>query len=293
MLPTIEDSRETLPTLSAGLSIFNAGAVAVFAYPLCANLSIHHLLVFMAIGAFIGLVIGLHFKFRSACGSTSAIFRLFYFLIAMEVIFGGGGAGLALKIAGHPNLCWIAFYTNSLIILLSLLAGAVREARKFELWGDVGGTDKSDRWKLELEKYIDYTKHQVHPAVIDASPSSKKKSSLKSSFWIVAIGGANIPLLFDIYGGGRNNVMFFAAPLMTAVFVYINIKSFGPGGLRLWLLRKLEKAAGCRFINADYEQIQALRRTFFLSRWLMKDYAAPQPVTSVQKMTKQPKRRRK
>jgi hypothetical protein len=62
--------------------------------------------------------------------------------------------------------------------------------------------------------------------------------------------------------------------MFIAVFSYMNVKVVGPKIACLYLLRKYEKQTGRRFVNADYEKIQDLRRRFFLSRWLMKDYRA-------------------
>lgn len=61
----------------------------------------------------------------------------------------------------------------------------------------------------------------------------------------------------------------------------LNLKQFGPAFLRLLLVRRLEKEAGRPFVNADYEQIQELRRTFFLSRWLMRDYVEKKESASI------------
>jgi hypothetical protein len=105
--------------------------------------------------------------------------------------------------------------------------------------------------------------------------------------------GVNIPLLFQIYGGGRNNAIFLAVPLMTVTFTYINLKIFGPGLTRIFLLRKIEKEQGYRFQNADYEKIQELRRGFFLSRWLMKDYRPPINTTPNAKSNKQSTKKQK
>ncbi len=102
--------------------------------------------------------------------------------------------------------------------------------------------------------------------------STGETSNSAAAIWSTAAMGANIPILFQIYTGARNNVIFLAVPLIIGVFAYLSIKTLGPKIACLWLLRKYEKQTGRCFVNADYEKIQELRRTFFLSRWLMKDY---------------------
>lgn len=82
----------------------------------------------------------------------------------------------------------------------------------------------------------------------------------------------NVPLLFQIYTGSKNNAIFLAVPLLVGAFAYLSLKVLGPKIANLYVLRQYEKQTSRRFVNADYEKIQELRRTFFLSRWLMKDY---------------------
>lgn len=82
----------------------------------------------------------------------------------------------------------------------------------------------------------------------------------------------NIPLFFDIYFGSRNNLIFIVMPVMIGMFAYFGFKIIGPRIAKLCVLRQYEKQTGRCFVNTDYEKIQELRRTFFLSRWLMKDY---------------------
>jgi len=89
---------------------------------------------------------------------------------------------------------------------------------------------------------------------------------------ISCVGVANIPLAFEIYGGGRAHAIYFVAPFYVGLWVYINMKTVGPGLMRLLLVRRLEKEKGIRLANADLEEIQALRRGFFMARFFMRDY---------------------
>ena len=233
----------------------------------------------MFVIAGIGFVAGMYLTFRSECGIASGLFRLLYGLFVMEIMFGGGGAALAMHIASRLDLSWWAFYTNCIIAMLSLFVGMYREADTLELWV------KDVAWRSKLKKYIDYSSQQLDPTVTATSLSPRRNSHAQFPFWPIAIVSINLPLLFEAYVGGRNNAVFLAVPVLTSVFAYINLKHCGPGLVRLLLLRKLEKEAGFRFVNADYEQIQELRRTFFLARWFMKDYVKKKsvPIPSARK----------
>lgn len=272
MLLSIEIARSVLPKLPLVVSGNNAMVLAIFLFPLFPGAAYtHYILTTMAVAAGIGLVAGTHLTFRSSFDSIHGLWYLFYVLLTMEFLFSGGCSALALATVGQANLGWLAVCTNGFVLLLTLLGGMYREAKRLELWGNA-----PYHWKKKLVKYIDYSHHQVSPLLTSDFPLMAKGQVVKSPFWIAAVGSANIPLLFEIYGGGRANAIFFAAPAMTGVMAYLNLTSLGPGLVRLLLLRKLEKTAGRRFINADLEQIQELRRSFFLARWLMKDFAPMQ-----------------
>lgn len=287
MLLSIDNARKTLPNSWLTMTACNVMATGLFVVPLFTDLSASVILTLMAIAAFIGMFMGIQLKFRSEGGTSSAFSRLFYFLITVEFLAAGGGAAAAVGIAGRPDLGWFAFFTNCFVSVLLLLGGMYRDAQTLG-WLR---SEIPDRWKSELGKYIDYSTHRISPSLTCQSTSHQGQRTL-SLFWITAIGIANIPLLFELYGGGRDNSIFIAVPMIMIGLAYLNLKNFGPGFVRLLLLRKLEKEIDRRFVNADLEQIQELRRTFFLSRWLMKDYCSSQSGITNQRVPARQKRRR-
>lgn len=161
----------------------------------------------------------------------------------------------------------MAFGVNTFCIAASVLGGMYREALRLEL----RKKGSPPPWKAKLAEYVDYSKHRIIPNKTN-SIRTDGDSWTRYGPLIIMAGPANFSLFFEYFGGGRNNGIFLVAPLLAGVFSYLNLKKFGPAFLRLLLVRSLEKEAGRPFVNADYEQIQELRRTFFLSRWLMKDY---------------------
>ena len=172
---------------------------------------------------------------------------------------------------GRPDLVWLAFLAYAFCVLLSVSVGMHTEAQRIG-WK---GPQRSSMgwWREELDRHIDYAARRVSPSLTAQKPP---RFPIKHPALILG-AGVNIPLLFELYGGGRNNAVFLAALLATPAVMYMNVKTLGPTLLRLLLLSKLETEVGYRFQNADYEQIQELRRGFFLARWLMKDYKPPRP----------------
>ncbi|HPL97966.1 MAG: hypothetical protein WAP08_08505 [Smithellaceae bacterium] len=249
-----------------GLNVF---AIALFFVVMCCESPKHIpseiLLPALCLAAVAGIALGLYLSYRAEFSSLYAIFISPYYVGVLPILMGGSIAAFAFLLAGRPDVRWFAFNTNAFCMLLTIAMGMLLEARA------LGLLEGRNRWREEIDKYIDYSKSQVQPELT----TKPHAVSIKDTFWIAAVGITNIPLLFELYGGGRANAIFLAAPLSIITFSYLNIKTFGPALVRILLLRKIEKEVGYRFQNADYEQIQELRRGFFLSRWLMKDYRPP------------------
>jgi hypothetical protein len=280
MLPTIDSSRAVLaktPLIFGGLSMMT---VVFFMIVVHRETPIPSLLYPIAFAGLIGISMGMYMKYRSAMATTHNCFAIPYFLLIMEIIVGSACMALAAEIADRLDMKWLLVVTNCLFILATLATGAYREAKA------LGVLDKNSAsgWRVKLGKYIDQKKYTIQPQ-LDAKAAQGGNGSMLIMFLSV-----NIPLLFELYSGSRNNAIFLAVPLFLGVFTYLNLRKFGPSIVHLYLLRKLEKESGRRFINADFEKIQELRRTFFLSRWLMKDYVASKTAESVHKFTARSKK---
>jgi len=265
MVLSYKNAVTVLPKLWWGLSGLNVFAlfsffVVMFGYELKNGFDIY--LIVTAIGALLGLVQGLYVTFRAKFTSLYSTVVPLYIISQLEILFFGSIASETLLKAGRPDLRWFAFNTNALCMVLAFMIGMLVEARR------LGVLTKEDGWRREIEKCLNYSKRTVMPA----STENPGKINYNDAIWIGVIGAVNIPLLFQIYGGGRDNAIFLAAPLGIIAASYLNLKTIGPALLRILLLRKIEKEQGFRFQNADYEKIQELRRGFFLAHWLMKDY---------------------
>ncbi|MEQ1935778.1 MAG: hypothetical protein ABL962_18125 [Fimbriimonadaceae bacterium] len=269
MLLSVEHARLTLSKLWLALSLNNAAMLGVFLFPMfMGQIATDILLGIMVIGAILGIWMGMYLMYRSTFDSSYGLHVFIYVAVILEFMFCVGAAVLVAQIAGRSDLRWLALVTTVVCLLVPLLAGMYLEAKN--LGWHIG--EDTLVWKSHIEKYIDRSTHEVRTSLTTADFAH---SGMGSIVIIAGVVSANIPLLFELFGGGRANAVYFAAPLLLGTFAYVNFTNFGPGFVRLLLLRKLEKAVGRRFVNADLVQIQDLRRSFFLSRWLMKDYAPP------------------
>jgi hypothetical protein len=87
--------------------------------------------------------------------------------------------------------------------------------------------------------------------------------------WLVAGAAVNIPWLFRAQGITDAQLLPWALALLAAGVVWVAAAYVGPMlGKSLFLLA-LERAKGPRLVHEHFEDIQALRRSWWLSRWLM------------------------
>lgn len=207
--------------------------------------------------------------YRSELGSSYSLGVFIYTLVMVELMFAGGAAALAAVIGDRPESRWVAFFSNALCMALSFGGGMWRGWRALGGRGSAAPRD----WRERIGTHIDLTRLIVRPTL--TNDATEGAISLSSSVWLAAVGAANVPLLFELYGGGRANAIFLVMPLLMGVLAYVNVKTLGPAFVRLNLLRKIEHAEGRKFQNADLAQIQDFRRGLTLSRWLMKGYSVP------------------
>ena len=224
----------------------------------------------IAASTLFGALLGLYARHRARFGSLYAMcpfIVIFLFLAVGTAVL----AAIASRTAGRPDREWLAFFLGMLGTLPSLLIGMWLEARWFG-WRLGGATQ---RWKRKIEPFVDYATRQVSPSLTENLSKRFKEYPSSTSGWCVSLV-LNIPVFAEVFGGGRQNAVFYALPVIIGCFSYANIVAIGPIFMRIFFLRILEKEQGYRFANADYEQIQELRRHFRFARWLMKDYRPPQ-----------------
>lgn len=268
MLLSIHAARASLSRLPLVLGGNNMVALAVFLFVLFPGAAhVHEIFTAVLFFAAFGFFVGSYLKYRSSFNSTCGLWGYLYLIFVMELMLSGAGIALIFESMGRASLVWLAVGANSLILLITLLGGMWREAQSLDFFGV-----PSDRWKKKLAKYLDYSRCQVSPLLSTDFPLMTKGQVVRSPLWLAAVGGANLPILFEVFAEGRVSSVFWVAPLMAGLLAYLNLISLGPGLCRILLLRRLEDSLGRRFINAHLVQIQELRRGFLMARWMMKDF---------------------
>ncbi|MGU3778448.1 hypothetical protein [Burkholderia metallica] len=80
----------------------------------------------------------------------------------------------------------------------------------------------------------------------------------------------NLPIALNTYIGENSSAILIAVSLYALLFSYYAAVSIGPKLAYLYELYRYERQTGRRFVNQEYEKVQALRHTFVLCRLLAK-----------------------
>jgi hypothetical protein len=266
LLTTIDSARQVFAKLPLAFGFGHAIVIAMI-WPIISNskeIKGDEFLASAIIGLAIGLIMGMFLKYRAKLSVKLALISSVYFVIFLTYLMGFLGLEAAIKIAGVNRNKGMLFFIYFLFIAIPFVFGILNHLAKLKIFGK-----NSSDWMNAMKGVVDFEKYTIYPSKFTQQSSA---TNLSAAVWSASAMAANIPLLFQFFTGDRNNVIFFTVPIFIGFCAYLNVKTFGPQIASLYLLRRYEKQTHRHFINADYEKIQELRRTFFLSRWLMKDY---------------------
>ena len=274
MVLSYKGAKERLSGMWWATCVVNALAVFVFLGGMFGRDAEGFLGGCISTAAIIGLCFGLYITFLSRFDSVYLQVFLGYYAVFINISLCGPSMAFAVNLLGYPNLRWPLFFWVTGGLLAFLAYGVLNYARAIRYFEEDAGTPF---WRKEIDKYIDAKNRTIDPhAVLSASHVKKENTKIAGS--IIYAGLGIVPVLFLLFTGRRDNVIYFAAAALLVGAVLVNVRIVGPMIFRLYLVRKIEKEQGYRFANADYEQIQELRRHFRFARWLMKDYRPPQPL---------------
>ncbi len=256
MVPGIERVNALAPRGPLVIGMINLGGIGFFLSSIHAftGMEFDRIAAILVLSWLPGLLIGAFVKYRSDFAVRFCLAFSVYIAIVLCLLFGGATIITSAEFFGFGNQKWWLLAAYQIGIILSVMIGFLLQVQRM-------GSLDSLAWgnRVDLDKYT-------------AKPDIYAIKNTRSLFAVTSIATVSISLCFLIFTGSRDNAIYIAAPLLIIGFIYVCGKHIGPQLSDLYQLRQYEKQTGRRFINADYEKIQELRRTFFLSRWLMKDY---------------------
>jgi hypothetical protein len=198
------------------------------------------------------LVAGLHIKYRSRYTAQEALWSLPLTLMFFGSLLVASTTALAWR-AHRPDLQGLALGIAALLAFGGLASGYWSERR--QLVAPPGEVPKA------LQALIDLQRHRLLPM-----PAPRQPAMGTIAFF--AALGLNAPLLMQLGGWGTNDVVWLAMPLLGGAVTYVLATGFGPALARALAVLAIERRAGQPFRTSRLEELQALRRTFWLSRWL-------------------------
>ena len=199
-------------------------------------------------------------------------------MLLMLVPMAAGSAVLTLNMAGA--LAWRGGAVVSVggSLLLVFAGAVVRQWRLLQRQGLDGP------W---VREHVDPVSGRLRFAAL--MPGSSDRTQW-SPVWVAALA-ANIPLIYRSWGVSDLQVMPIVMVVMLLTGMWIFAGYSGPTfGKALFLLR-WERRAGRTLVHENWEDLQALRRSYWLSRWLMVKEPPPPTATAAPRPTRTQRRR--
>jgi hypothetical protein len=198
--------------------------------------------------------------YRSDFGGRQGIAGAALMLLLLAPLMSGA-AVMTLSLAGVPQLSLLAVGTSLLSLAIAFVAGLRRQWLTLQREGFDGAWARTnvdpDAARLRASALLG--------ADTNAAPSSP---------WLIAALAANGPLLYSTWGTTDAQAMPFVLAVLALTSVWVCARKVGPMAARGWFVLQLERHHGRRIVHEHHEELQALRREFWLSRWLMEKTSA-------------------
>jgi len=204
-----------------------------------------------------GLVAGYHIKYRSTLSVRSQTAIMVYNVVVVGLLPGttllSAWSLLEKPPSSKPYLLFVFLYHATALSSLALpFALKLRELKRHP-----------DRRFKNNEYLADIRSFTIDPNCGRTVPTS----TLAPATIALTV---NLPIALNTYIGENSSALLIATSLYALLFSYVAAVFIGPKLAYLYELYRYERQTGRRFVNQEYEKVQALRRTFLLCRLLAK-----------------------
>jgi hypothetical protein len=202
-----------------------------------------------------------YMAYRSVYGTAHGVTAASVTFLWFGLVVAASAAAL-LVIQGHAGLAWLSLATSAAVHAVAFAASARTVYNGLQAEGLNGAWLRSSV-NFEGAWVIDQTLAVPAPSGAWRSP------------WIIAAVAVNLPLLWRGYGVSDNAVMPWIAIGMNLAGLWLMVSFAGPLLGRALYVRRLEQQAGVTLTHRDIRDLQRLRASLWLSRWLMPTEAVP------------------
>ncbi|PAJ79734.1 hypothetical protein [Burkholderia ubonensis] len=204
-----------------------------------------------------GLATGYQIKYRSTLSVRSLAAIMVYIVVVAGLLMGtallSAWSLIEKPASSKPYLLFVFLYHATILTALALpFALKLRELKRHP-----------DR-RFKNGEYLADT----HSFTIDPNCGMTVPTSTLAPATIALT--VNLPIALNTYIGKNSSALLIAASLYALLFSYVAAVFIGPKLAYLYELYRYERQTGRRFVNQEYEKVQALRRTFLLYRLLAK-----------------------
>jgi hypothetical protein len=234
------------------LAVGAGAASSFFFFPLLGWNAVFWLAAAVSVGMLFALG---HMAYRSPYGTAQGIatssWTFFFFGL---ILSAASSAGLML-LTKDTSLAWFGMATVWVMLTMAFIASARKAFTERRAEGLSGAWFRAS---VDLERgWI-------------ADPQALSPDTVKVQSPVLLLAAAlNLPLLWRSYGISDNVLLPWILLLLNLGGVWFVSSAVGPLMGRALYTRGVERQAGVKLVHRDLAQLQALRRSFWLSRWLM------------------------
>lgn len=219
------------------------------------------LMVMAPITGLVFLGSGLHLKYRARYSPREALWAAVLALLFFGSLLVVSTTALAWR-SHRPDLQPLALGLAALMLVGGMAAGFLAERRRLRV------IDVATGLPAPLVPLLDLKRHRVLPFPSPPPPRAATVAALTA----VAL---NVPLLLQIGGWEANDVVWLAMPALAATVTMVLASGFGPALARALALLDIERRVGRPLVTSRLEELQAMRRGFWWSRWLARANDTP------------------
>lgn len=200
------------------------------------------------------LASGLYIKYRARYSPREALWAAVLALLFFGSLLVVSTTALAWRVK-RPDLQPLALGLAAFMWFGSMGIGFVAERCRLRV------IDAGTGLPAPLVPLLDLKRHRVLPLPSPPPP----RAATVAAFTAVVL---NLPLLLQVSGWEANDIVWLAMPALAATVTMLLASGFGPALARAIALLAIERRVGRPLVSSRLEEIQAMRKRFWLSRWL-------------------------